>query len=165
VPRRRPVAIPPQQSAEDLPRMHVLFDLMAAFNVSNPFVEELLGDPKLAENYGLLSLIGGAKSITPTAVAARLGVPVTTVSDRLRRLEERGLAERRPNPADGRSHLVSLTDKGRAAFEGSLTTWRETIVRLEEELSVPSRDIAEAIRELDRAMRAILARRAAAPDE
>lgn len=144
--------------------MHVLFDLMAAQNVAHPFVAELLGDPALAESYGLMSLIGGAKEITPTEIAARLGVPVTTVSDRLRRLEDRGFAERRPNPDDGRSHLVSLTNEGRAAFEGSLAAWRSTIVQLEEELSIPSPQIADAIRELDRAMRTILARRAPVVD-
>ena len=141
--------------------MHALFDLLAAYNVMQPFVEEMLGDPVLADSYGLMSLIGGAKEITPTQVAARLGVPVTTVSDRLRRLEERGFAERRPNPADGRSHLVSLTDKGRAAFEGSIGAWHSTVLQLEDELSIPSGQIGDAIRELDRAMREILTRRAA----
>jgi DNA-binding MarR family transcriptional regulator len=164
VPRRRPVAIPPQDPASDPPRMHVLFDLMAALNVSGTYVEDFLGDPKLADSYGLVSLIGAARSITPTDVAARLGTAVTTASDRIRRLEERGLAERRPNPADGRSHLVSLTPEGQKAFESSWPAWRQAIVTLEEELSLPSTQIAEAIRELDRAMRAVIARRAAALD-
>ena len=70
VPRRRPVAIPPQDAVFEPPRMHVLFDLMAAYNVSDPYVEGFLGDPKLADSYGLLSLIGAARSITPTDVAA-----------------------------------------------------------------------------------------------
>jgi DNA-binding MarR family transcriptional regulator len=144
--------------------MHVLFDLMAAYNVSDPYVEGFLGDPKIADSYGLLSLIGAARSITPTDVAARLGTAVTTASDRIRRLEERGFAERRPNPADGRSHLVSLTAAGQAAFESTFPAWREAIVALEEELSVASSQIAEAIRELDRAMRVVIARRGITDD-
>jgi DNA-binding MarR family transcriptional regulator len=139
--------------------MHVLFDLMAALNVSDTYVVEFLGDPKLADSYGLLSLIGAAKAITTTEVAGRLGTAVTTASDRIRRLEERGLAERRPNPADGRSHLVSLTPAGQAAFEGTWPAWRDAVVALESELAVPSSQVADAIRELDRAMRAVLNRR------
>jgi len=138
--------------------MHVLFDLMAALNVSDTYVEHFLQNPKVSENYGLMSLIGAAGSITPTAVAARLGVAVTTASDRIRRLEERGFAERRPNPADGRSHLVSLTDAGRAAFQSSWTAWQTAMAKLEDELGIPSQEIAQAIRELDRAMREILGR-------
>jgi DNA-binding MarR family transcriptional regulator len=140
--------------------MHVLFDLTAALNVSDTYVQEFLGDPKLADSYGLLSLIGAAEAITTTEVAARLGVAVTTASDRIRRLEERGFAERRPNPADGRSSLVSLTPDGQAAFESTWPAWRDAVIALENELGVPSSQVAEAIRELDRAMRAVLSKRA-----
>jgi DNA-binding MarR family transcriptional regulator len=138
--------------------MHVLFDVMAAFNVSDPFVEHFIGDPLLADSYGLISLIGASGSITTTEVAARLGIAVTTASDRIRRLEERGIAERAPNPDDGRSHLVSLTPTGRQAFETTFANWREAMAALEAELKIPSVQIAEAVRELDRAMREILAR-------
>jgi len=142
--------------------MHVLFDLHTAHNVSAPYVEEFLGDPRLADNYALMSLIGGVGSITPTEIAARMGLAVTTASDRIRRLEERGFAERRPNPADGRSHLVSLTDAGRAAFESTFGVWHQAVLQLEQELATPSSEIAASIRELDRAMREVIARRAAA---
>jgi DNA-binding MarR family transcriptional regulator len=145
--------------------MHALFEVMAAYNVSDPYVQHFLRDPRLSESYGLMSLIGAAKSITTTEVAARLGIPVTTASDRIRRLEDKGFAERRPNPADGRSHLVSLTDEGRAAFESTFADWRQATEQLEEELTIPSGQIAESIRELDRAMRAILARQASPLDE
>jgi DNA-binding MarR family transcriptional regulator len=159
VSRRRPVELLPNAALDEPPQMHVLFDLMAALNVSDTYVQEFLGDPKLADSYGLLSLMGAAKAITTTEVAARLGTAVTTASDRIRRLEERGLAERRPNPADGRSHLVSLTPEGQAAFEGTWPAWRDAVVALEGELEVPSSQVADAIRELDRAMRAVLNRR------
>ena len=89
---------------------------------------------------------------------------MTTASDRIRRLEDKGFAERRANPTDGRSHLVSLTDEGRAAFESTFAAWREATLALEDELTIPSGQIAASIRELDRAMRAILARRDSAVD-
>jgi hypothetical protein len=46
--------------------MHALFDLVAAVNVTHPYVEDFLGDPRISESYGLISLIGGARSITTT---------------------------------------------------------------------------------------------------
>ncbi|HST25765.1 MAG TPA: MarR family winged helix-turn-helix transcriptional regulator [Gaiellaceae bacterium] len=165
MPRRRPVEIPPQKDVGEPPRMHVLFDVMAAYNVTDPYVEYFLGDPKLADSYGLMSLIGASGSITTTEVAARLGIAVTTASDRIRRLENRGFAERTPNPADGRSHLVSLTEQGRAAFETTWKNWGQATAELEQELSIPSAQIADAVRELDRAMREILNRRRDAGEE
>jgi predicted metalloprotease with PDZ domain len=39
------------------------------------------------------------------------------VSLRIDRLVQHGLAERRPDPSDGRGALVSLTDRGRELFE------------------------------------------------
>jgi DNA-binding MarR family transcriptional regulator len=153
---RRPIEPVSREELESRPHMHVLFDLNAAHNVSETFVEVVLGGSPLADGFALLSLIGGAGSITPTAAAARLGLPVTTASDKIRRLEERGLVERRPNPADRRSHLVSLTPAGQKAWERTFDGWAAAIERLRDELEMPQAEIAAAIRELDRAMRSVL---------
>ena len=69
MPGRRQVAIPPQEALSEPPRMHALFEVMAAYNVSDPYVQHYLHDPRLSESYGLMSLIGAAKSITTTEVA------------------------------------------------------------------------------------------------
>ncbi len=53
-------------------------------------------------------------------LACRLGVEPPTVTKMLRRLEDSGLVERRPDPADARSFLVYLTEKGRD-LEGRVT--------------------------------------------
>ncbi len=47
-------------------------------------------------------------------LACRLGVEPPTVTKMLRRLENFGLVERRPDPADARSFRVYLTPEGRA---------------------------------------------------
>ena len=62
--------------------------------------------------YCLLALTGG---MTPSALGSWMTAPPTTVSAMVKRLEGRGHAVRRPNPADRRSYLVVLTDQGRAA--------------------------------------------------
>jgi DNA-binding MarR family transcriptional regulator len=47
-----------------------------------------------------------------TELAGQLGMPLTTASDVVRRLEGRGHVRRRPNPEDGRSFLFELTARG-----------------------------------------------------
>ena len=49
---------------------------------------------------------------TPTAFAARVAMPLSTVLFRVGRLESRGHAERIPNPDHRRSYLVRLTPEG-----------------------------------------------------
>jgi DNA-binding MarR family transcriptional regulator len=50
--------------------------------------------------------------LTTTAVAERMGVAFMTASDALGRLESRGTVRQAPNPADRRSSLFTLTEKG-----------------------------------------------------
>jgi DNA-binding MarR family transcriptional regulator len=64
------------------------------------------------DEYGVLSGILNQGRISPTELAAKLGVPPTTISVYLGRFLERGLIQRLPNPDDGRSYLVEPTEKG-----------------------------------------------------
>ena len=50
---------------------------------------------------------------TPMAMARAFQVPKTSLTHTLRGLEERGLITLRPNPEDGRSKCVWLTEEGR----------------------------------------------------
>ena len=56
-------------------------------------------------------------------LACRLGVEPPTVTKMLRRLEDFGLVERRPDPADARSFRVHLTEEGRALEGPVLRRW------------------------------------------
>ncbi|HEV2094060.1 MAG TPA: MarR family transcriptional regulator [Rubrobacter sp.] len=56
-------------------------------------------------------------------LACRLGVEPPTVTKMLRRLEDCGLVERRPDPADARSFRVHLTEKGRGLGDPVLRCW------------------------------------------
>jgi DNA-binding MarR family transcriptional regulator len=73
---------------------------------------ELAADGVESNGYAVLSLIGVRGSMRLTEVAEELGMPLTTGSDVVRRLEGRGLVRRRPNPEDGRSFLFELTARG-----------------------------------------------------
>ena len=64
------------------------------------------------EDYPLYVFIGTEGPLTPTELARELGMPLSTLLFRARRLEERGHVVRAPNPDDGRSYLVRLTPAG-----------------------------------------------------
>lgn len=73
---------------------------------------ELAADAVEDDGYAMLSLIGVRAPVRLTALAFDLGLPLTTASDVVRRLEARGDVRRRANPDDGRSYLFELTAKG-----------------------------------------------------
>ena len=76
------------------------------------FDRELAADGVEPDGFAALSLIGVRGSIRLTQLAEELGMPLTTTSDLVRRLESRGHVRRRPNPEDGRSFLFELTARG-----------------------------------------------------
>src|SRR5437868_10487172 len=81
------------------------------------------------EDYGLYSAIGIWAPITPTELAGRVGMRPTTLSSALRRLERRGHVRRGPNPTDGRSYLVELTEAGDGVWKDGWPALRESIAQ------------------------------------
>ncbi|MEU6401240.1 MarR family transcriptional regulator [Streptomyces sp. NPDC046985] len=63
--------------------------------------------------YGLLVRLDEAGGQRATALAGYVGVGKATMSRQLRALEDLGLVQREPDPADGRAWLVALTPEGR----------------------------------------------------
>ncbi|WP_433028918.1 MarR family winged helix-turn-helix transcriptional regulator [Actinomycetospora sp. CA-053990] len=61
---------------------------------------------------GLLRAVAQAPGSSQQALAELLGTPATRLVALVDGLEERGLVERRRNPADRRLHAVHLTDAG-----------------------------------------------------
>jgi len=56
-----------------------------------------------------------------------LGMRPTTLSNHLRRLGDRGLVRRRPDPHDGRAALIQLTAKGRRDTEACFPAFADAI--------------------------------------
>jgi DNA-binding MarR family transcriptional regulator len=75
-------------------------------------------DATMAIAFTLLSIdpLDGTPS---TALGPKMGMEATSLSRILKNMEERGVIERRPNPADGRGVLIHLTDFGREKREYS----------------------------------------------
>jgi len=64
------------------------------------------------QDYPFYVLIGAEGPLTPTTLAARTEMPLSTVLFRAGKLAQRGHAERVPNPEDRRSYLLRLTPEG-----------------------------------------------------
>jgi len=65
-----------------------------------------------------------------TTLGPRMGVESTSLSRTLKNMENRGLIIRKPNPLDGRSVLVCLTDSGklkREAAKGGVLKFNEVV--------------------------------------
>ena len=91
----------------------ILLDLSRTNQVRERLIVAALDGLELPpEDYPFYVLIGAEGPWTPTALAARMEMPLSTVLFRVGRLEQRGHAERLPNPGDRRSFLVRLTDDG-----------------------------------------------------
>jgi len=66
-------------------------------------------------DYGVLSALrraGAPYALNPSGLYSRLDRSSGGMTKNLKRLEERGLVERSPDPNDGRGSVVSLTEAG-----------------------------------------------------
>jgi DNA-binding MarR family transcriptional regulator len=139
-------------------RSSILLDLYAMAHLAGGVLDpELAARGVSSDDFGLLSMIVLHEPVTPTRLAAELGVPPTTLSSMLQRLVENGLARREPNPVDGRSALISLTDEGLARARSGSPAVRAAVSRIADELERPFDEVAAALEDLHRAMRAALA--------
>ena len=104
----------------------VLFEVFWAHQKRKRLIEFALAGTDLPpEDYPLYVMIGAEGPWTPTGLAARLVMPLSTVIFRVKRLEQRGHAERVPNPDDGRSFLIRLTPKGKQLLDRARPAFRD----------------------------------------
>ena len=138
-------------------RISLLFDLF----VVNQKVRRLLGialeDAELrSDEYAVYSVLFEQAPLTASEMARRMGMPLTTVLDYVRAMDERGHLRRNRHPRDGRSQQLSLTMAGTAAHRRTNAYWEVMRVRLERGLSMPVRDVRRALHALDDATTAAL---------
>jgi DNA-binding MarR family transcriptional regulator len=111
---------------------------------------ELAVDGVEADGYGVLSLIGVRAPVRLTEIAADLGMPLTTASDIVRRLEGRRHVRRKPNPDDRRSFLFELTAAGDRRWHEGWGALQRINKRLDH-LLADSAVVHAALKELDAA--------------
>ncbi|WP_299252506.1 MarR family transcriptional regulator [uncultured Lacinutrix sp.] len=108
-------------------------------------------DTTMATGFTLLSI--DPENGTPsTSLGPIMGMEATSLSRILKKMEEFGLIERKPNPEDGRGVLIHLTDFGREKREFSrdrVLTFNDTIKNhVSEEKLKNFQEVTETIIEL-----------------
>jgi DNA-binding MarR family transcriptional regulator len=104
------------------------------------------------EQFALLSLISLYGPVTPTVLAAQMGVPLTTLIDAVRRLDARGEIERRPNPDDGRSHLLTLSAAGNERVRAAAPAVVSSVEDLRKHLGLSLEEVEAAMDEMHRSL-------------
>lgn len=79
------------------------------------FFEECKSSNITPVQYAILTALAVLPGLDQTSLGQEVGLDRTTTADVVRRLEERGLVERRANEADKRTRHVHLTREGRSA--------------------------------------------------
>jgi len=108
-------------------------------------------DSTMATGFTLLSI--DPENGTPsTSLGPIMGMEATSLSRILKRMEELGLIERKPNPKDGRGVLIHLTEFGREKREYSrdrVLIFNETVRKnVSEEKLKHFYEVSEVINEL-----------------
>jgi DNA-binding MarR family transcriptional regulator len=93
---------------------------------------------------------------TPTELAADLGMKPTTLTSVIERLVRKGHVRRRPNPEDGRSYLLELTARGKAANADNGRRFNAVLRRLLGHLEGDPAAILEQMRVLEAGLRRTL---------
>jgi DNA-binding MarR family transcriptional regulator len=109
--------------------------------------------------YGVQSVIGAFGPLTPTDLAARLGMAPPTVSAWIKRLAERDQIRKLPHPSDRRSYLIELTEEGRSRVSDAVPRFGVALVAVETELGERLDAVWEGGQAFQAALRAALAAR------
>lgn len=148
-----PVPTPQEQST-------LLFNVWTLLYHVGSFLDEAIAESGLSsDDFGFYSLVRWEQPVTPSRIAELSGMPATTVSSYLNRIEVRGHLIRRRNPSDGRSTLVELTEAGREVHEVAVQCFLPAQRAVEKELAVPVADAIETLQQVAAAIRAVAAER------
>jgi DNA-binding MarR family transcriptional regulator len=139
----------------------ILLDLFRTDQVREQLLEASLAGLELPpEDYPFYVLIGAEGPWTPTLLAERMKMPLSTVLFRVGRLDQRGHVERLPNPEDKRSYLISLSADGQALLKQARPRFRAFAESVEDRLGPERVDtLRRHLDELRGAIEAELARR------
>lgn len=86
---------------------------MVSNAVSQSFARALEGEGVTVAEWVCLRTLWGAEPVSPSRVAGTLGMTKGAITKLADRLIDKGLALRKPDPADGRAQLLALTPRAR----------------------------------------------------
>ena len=156
------------ESRPDPLETSLLFDVFALNQAVGRMLADAMRDGPLSPSeYAVYSAIFELEAASPTELATRLGMRLTTCIDQLRVVELRGHARRIPHPTDGRSYRVALTADGRATHRAAAVLFESVADRFAAELGDAGEQasaVLRAMRAAADAARAGLATNAARPE-
>jgi len=131
------------------PPTSLLFDVFALYQaVGRMLATYMIESPLTPAEYALISAIFETESITPTRLAARLGMPLTTLMDHLARFEARGHITRMVDPRDRRATRVVLTAAGLAAHRAANVSFQRAYDAFDAALGKSETDAQRAMAEV-----------------
>ena len=139
--------------------LSLLFRIYTSGEACETLVDETVDPYGVADGFVTMSLLSRAGNLTPTEISRRLGMRLTTTSALIRRLVDRGHVRQIPNPRDGRSQLVSLTDQGRQAMTAAFPAFYAVMAEVESHLSHSTEEVQAALDDLEQAFRAVRGQR------
>ena len=120
--------MPKRRSTSAASPFRVLSPIHQANRQAGLRIDTLLADLSVTAQEGqCLAFISARDGVPVTAIVRLLGVPKSTVTTLLQRLERAGLIRRGDNPSDARSALLFTTGKGRRVGAAA----RERVLQLE----------------------------------
>ena len=102
--------VPRRDEGDDL--AYLLVQL--GFHVAGRFTDQLAPLGLEPRHFGMLTRLAANEGKSQQAIGELMGLNATRMVFLVDELEQRGLVERRRNPADRRSYALYLTEQGRA---------------------------------------------------
>jgi len=130
-------------------RISLAFDVFAVSQRLGAYLDRALAATGVRPaEYAVYSLMLEAGPRTPSELAGMLGMPPSTLSTYLTAMLARGDARRIPNPSDGRSVRVVLTDRGRGVVRRVNPAFTRAQMALEASLDRPPEAVRAVLLEL-----------------
>lgn len=131
----------------------VLYELWRTSRRAAALMDDALDGAQLTgSEFALYSLLRFSGPMTPSEVARRTATALTTTSEALKRMEDRGHLRRTRNPADARSVTVELTDDGQVAHADTGSAFQPLIQEIHRDLGGEVDQVIYSLARLDRAL-------------
>lgn len=107
---------PPAETSGEM-QLTPFYDVAVLSRAVSALLTDAMADSPLNPlEYAVASAVASGRAVTASRLAEDFAVPLTTVTEWLTRMDERGLLSRERDPQDRRRQRLSLTADGMAGF-------------------------------------------------
>lgn len=107
---------PPAKTSGEM-QLTPFYDVAVLSRAVSALLADAMADSPLNPlEYAVASAVASGRAVTASRLAEDFAVPLTTVTEWLTRMDERGLLSRERDPQDRRRQRLSLTVDGMAGF-------------------------------------------------